>query len=62
MLGLVEQVKAYERLTVAAAISGDRARRCGRSSPTRWWAATRRRPMLDALLEAHSQHLPRFHA
>src|SRR5688572_23831894 len=61
MRGLVEEVKTYETLTVAAARSGDRrtALRAlianplvrGRSNPS---------DLLDALLEANRKHLPRF--
>jgi 6-phospho-beta-glucosidase len=61
MLGLVEQVKAYERLTVAAAVSGDRetALKALMANPlvADYDVA---RPLLDALLEAHREHLPRF--
>ena len=61
MRGLVEEVKAYETLTIEAARSGDRrtALRAlianplvrGRSNPS---------DLLDALLEANRKHLPRF--
>ena len=53
MLGLVEQVKAYERLTVAAALSGDRgeALRALVANPLAGGYETAA-PMLDALLEA----------
>jgi 6-phospho-beta-glucosidase len=61
MRGLVEEVKAFETLTVDAARSGDRrtALRAllanplvrGRSNPAK---------LLDALLEANRKHLPRF--
>ena len=56
MLGLVEQVKAYERLTVAAALSGDRgeALRALVANPLAGGYETAA-PMLDALLEAHSR-------
>jgi 6-phospho-beta-glucosidase len=61
MLGLVEEVKAYERLTVAAAISGDRdtAVRALMANPLVRSFDTAR-PLLDALLEAHREHLPQF--
>ena len=53
MLGLVEQVKAYERLTVAAALSGDRelALKALMANPlsSDYRVAV---PLLDALLEA----------
>jgi 6-phospho-beta-glucosidase len=61
MRGLVEEVKAFESLTVDAARSGDRrtALRAlianplvrGRSNPSE---------LLDALLDANRKHLPRF--
>jgi 6-phospho-beta-glucosidase len=61
MLGLVEQVKAYERLTVAAAVSGDRdtALKALMANPL---SADFRvaAPLLDALLEANRQYLPAF--
>jgi len=61
MLGLVQQVKAYERLTVKAAIDGDRgaALKALIANPlvARYNVA---RPLLDALLEANRPHLPRF--
>ena len=61
MLGLVEQVKAYERLTVAAAVSGDRdtALKAVMANPL---SADYRvaAPLLDALLEANREYLPRF--
>lgn len=60
-LGLVQQVKAYERLTVKAAIDGDRtaALKALLANPlvARYNVA---RPLLDALLEANRKHLPRF--
>jgi 6-phospho-beta-glucosidase len=61
LLGLVQQVKAYERLTVHAAIHGDRssALKALLANPLvgRYNVAT---ALLDALLEANRQHLPRF--
>jgi 6-phospho-beta-glucosidase len=61
MLGLVEQVKAYERLTVAAAVSGDRdtALKALMANPL---SADFRvaAPLLDALLEANRTYLPAF--
>ena len=63
MLGLVEQVKAYERLTVAAALSGDRgdALRALMANPLTGGYETAA-PMLEALLDAHRAHLPQFFA
>jgi 6-phospho-beta-glucosidase len=62
MLGLVQQVKAYERLTVKAAVDGDRtaALKALLANPlvARYGVA---RPLLDALLEANRAHLPRFY-
>jgi 6-phospho-beta-glucosidase len=63
MLGLVQQVKAYERLTVKAAVEGDRdtALKALLANPliAQYKIA---RPLLDALLEANRQHLPQFFA
>ena len=63
MLGLVEQVKAYERLTVRAAVTGDRdvALQALMANPlVRSYDVAR--PLLDALLSAHRAHLPQFFA
>ena len=61
MHGLVEQVKAYEMLTIDAAMSGDRrtALRALMANPLigRWELA---KTLLDALLEANQAHVPRF--
>ena len=61
MLGLVQQVKAYERLAVKAAIDGDRsaALKALIANPLvgRYSVATQ---LLDALLQANRQHLARF--
>jgi 6-phospho-beta-glucosidase len=63
MLGLVEQVKAYERLTVEAAMRGDRAAalKALMANPLvpGYEVAG---PLLDAILEANREHLPRFFA
>jgi 6-phospho-beta-glucosidase len=61
MLGLVQQVKAYERLTVRAAVDGDRkaALKALISNPLvgHYSVAT---ALLDAILEANRKHLSRF--
>jgi 6-phospho-beta-glucosidase len=61
MLGLVQQVKAYERLAVRAAIHGDRsvALKALLANPlvARYSVAS---GLLDALLQANRKHLPRF--
>jgi 6-phospho-beta-glucosidase len=61
MLGLVQQVKAYERLTVKAAIQGDRtaALKALMANPLvgRYNVAI---ALLDTLLDANRVHLPRF--
>ena len=61
MRGLVQAVKAYEELAVAAAKSGDRdtALRALLANPlvAHWSIAE---PLLAALLEANRNHLPRF--
>ncbi len=63
LLGLVEHAKAYERLTVDAAVTGRRdvalkALATNPLVPSYGVAA----PLLDALLEANRGHLPRFFA
>jgi 6-phospho-beta-glucosidase len=61
MRGLVQQMKAYEELAVAAARSGDRgiALKALLANPLiRNWEVAR--PLLDALLEANVAQLPRF--
>jgi 6-phospho-beta-glucosidase len=62
-LGLVEQAKAYERLTVEAALTGSRttalkALLANPLVPSYGVAA----PLLEALLETNRGHLPRFFA
>jgi 6-phospho-beta-glucosidase len=61
MRGLVQQVKAFEELTIAAACTGDRriALRALLANPLigRWELA---KDLLDALLDANAAHLPRF--
>ena len=61
MLGLVQQVKAYERLAVRAAIDGDRkvALKALLANPLvgQYPIAS---ALLDALLEANRKHLSRF--
>ena len=61
MLGLVQQVKAYELLTVKAAIDGDRsaALKALMANPLvgRYSVAT---GLLEALLQANRKHLTRF--
>jgi 6-phospho-beta-glucosidase len=61
MLGLVEHVKAYERLAVQAATSGDRsiALKALMTNPLVRDYRTAV-PLLDALLEANREHLPLF--
>src|SRR5437867_534247 len=61
MLGLVEHVKAYERLAVEAATTGDRtiALKALMTNPLVRDYRTAV-PLLDALLEGNRQHLPRF--
>ena len=61
MRGLVQAVKAYEELAIAAARTGDRgtALRALMANPlVRDFSIAE--PLLDALLEANRQHLPRF--
>jgi 6-phospho-beta-glucosidase len=63
MLGLVEHVKAYERLAVQAATTGDRtiALKALMTNPLAGDYRTAV-PLLAALLEENRQHLPRFFA
>jgi len=61
LLGLVQANTAYEELTIDAALSGDRvtAVKALLANPlVRQWEIAE--PLLDALLEANRQHLPRF--
>jgi 6-phospho-beta-glucosidase len=61
LLGLVQHAKAYERLAIDAALSGDRriALRALLANPLvgRYGLA---RELLDALIETNRDHLPRF--
>ena len=61
LLGLVQQAKAYERLAVQAAVSGDRtvALKALLANPLvrEYQVAV---PLLDALLQASRRYLPRF--
>jgi 6-phospho-beta-glucosidase len=61
MRGLVQAMKAYEELAVAAAVTGDRgiALKALLANPlvARWSIA---QPLLDALLDANRAHLPQF--
>jgi 6-phospho-beta-glucosidase len=61
LLGLILQLKAYERLTIRAALSGDReaALLALVANPLVAQYATAA-PLLDALLEANRKFLPRF--
>jgi len=61
MLGLVQHAKAYERLTIAAAVGGDRtlALKALLTNPV-GPDADQAPGLLDALLEANRAHLPRF--
>jgi 6-phospho-beta-glucosidase len=63
MLGLVQHAKAYERLTIEAAITGSRAGALKAlvTNPL-VGDVDRAIPLLDALLEANRAHLPRFFA
>jgi 6-phospho-beta-glucosidase len=63
MLGLVQHAKAYERLTIEAAITGSRsvALKALFTNPL-VGDVDRAGPLLDALLDANRAHLPRFSA
>ena len=61
MLGLVQAIKGYERLTIRAARTGDRAvaLRALMANPlVRTWDLAG--PLLDALLAANAGYLPAF--
>jgi 6-phospho-beta-glucosidase len=61
MLGLVEHAKAYELLAVRAALSGDRTVALNALMTNPLVGDYRvAQPLLDALLEANREHLPRF--
>lgn len=61
MLGLVQHAKAYERLTIEAAVTGDRslALRALLANPL-GPDADAATGLLDAILDASREHLPRF--
>jgi 6-phospho-beta-glucosidase len=61
MLGLVQHAKAYERLTIEAAVTGDRslALRALLANPL-GPDADSATGLLDAILDASREHLPRF--
>jgi 6-phospho-beta-glucosidase len=61
MLGLVQHVKAYERLAIRAATTGDRntARGALMTNPL-VPGYTVAAELVDVLLEANRSHLPRF--
>ncbi len=63
MLGLVQHAKAYERLTIEAALTGSRdtALKALLTNPL-VGDVDRAAPMLGALLDANRAHLPRFFA
>jgi 6-phospho-beta-glucosidase len=58
--GLVQAVKAYEELTVAAARSGDRTLAVRALGANPLVGPEVARPLLDAMLEADREHLVRF--
>jgi 6-phospho-beta-glucosidase len=62
MLELVERVKAYERLAVRAAMTGDRAVALEALMANPLVGRDVAAPLLEALLDASRDHLPRFFA
>ena len=60
MLALIRRVKAYERLTIRAALSGDRSVALEALSANPLVPGEVAGPLLDALLEANRALLPRF--
>lgn len=63
VLGLIEQVKAYEVLTIESAVSGDKTKAllAFMNHPLVHDVRDARR-MLDEMLEAHKDYLPQFYA
>jgi 6-phospho-beta-glucosidase len=61
MLGLVQHAKAYERLAIESAVTGDRttALKALLTNPL-GPAADRAQALLDVLLEENRSNLPRF--
>jgi 6-phospho-beta-glucosidase len=61
MLGLVQHAKAYERLTIRAALSGERSDAIvALMTNPLVGGYDRAAPLLEALLDANRHHLPRF--
>ena len=60
MLDLIRRVKAYERLTIRAALSGDRSLALEALTANPLVPGDVAAPLLDALLEANRALLPRF--
>ena len=60
MLALVQHVKGYERLTVEAAVSGDRAVALRALLANPLVPGFQAEGLLDAILEANTAFLPRF--
>ncbi len=61
MIGLVQGVKAYEKLTVEAAISGDYSKALAALMAHPMIGDYNRcKPLLDELIEAHKEYLPLF--
>ena len=59
--GLLQQVKAYEELTIQAAVTGDRKAALQALLANPVVPSFRvAKPLLDELLEAHADYLPRF--
>jgi 6-phospho-beta-glucosidase len=59
--GLLQQVKAYEELTIEAAVTGDRKVALAALIANPIVPSARvAKPLLDDLLEAHADHLPQF--
>ncbi len=59
--GLLQQVKAYEELTIEAAVTGDKKVALAALIANPIVPSARvAKPLLDDLLEAHAEHLPQF--
>lgn len=63
IVGLMRAVKAYEKLTVRAALDGDRdAALAALMAHPLIGDCAKAKPMLDEMIEANKEHLPRFFA
>ena len=63
LVGLLQEVKAYEELTVEAAVTGDYATALRAMTANPFIPSMKvAKPLLDEMMEAHAQYLPQFKA